>query len=464
MKKLLLAAASLLLVPFGCDDGADPVPVDTACAEGNAIGAACAGVPATPTGDTSGCRAVLTAATAGELDAVLGTTGDGDCVVLEAGQYAAVTLPAGVSLFGRGADAITVDAITVTSGTSVIADVSVETGSVTVQAGAVATLSGTRVLNSAGDAVLIEQGASASIRQSEITAPARHGISAFDVASVTIEQTIVENAEGPGVWLSCTGGCDCTSTASGTIKDSVIRNNRIVGVAVIGASVTFDNVVVADTSVGDNFQAGGGIAASGCSDIDATALTVQNNVDFGMLVDDSSLSLDGGSIDNNLRGLWVQAIGTTRPTDSVSVLNTVLSANEGVGFGVDKASINVSITSSQVTDTKIVPLPVLVNGVSASAMDVGDGMAWLGTSQVTVKDVSLSNNARASLLIDGPVASGSIIENLSSSGTSGASELLQQNLPAGGLQPMTSGTTPAIESDSAERFAIPSEIVIPPSI
>lgn len=464
MKKLLLAASALLFVPFGCDDGDESAPVDTACAEGNTIGAVCAGVPATPTGDTASCNAVLTVATASELDSALSGTSGGDCVVLAAGKYAAVTLPAGVSLIGAGADATTVDAVTVTSGTSGVADLTIESGTLTVRSGAVATLSGTRILDSGGDAVLIEEGASATIRQSEITAPARYGISAFDVASVNIEQTIIEDAEGPGMWLSCAGGCECTSTVSGTIKDTVFRNNRIVGLSFVGASVTLDNVRVADTTVGDNFEAGGGISASGCSDVDATALTVENNVDFGMLVDDSSLSLDGGTIDDNLRGLWVQAIGATRPTDGVSVLNTVLSANEGVGFGVDKASVNVSIASSRILDTKIVPLPVLVNGVSASAMDVGDGMAWLGTSEVTVTNVSLENNARAGLLIDGPVASGSLIEDLALSGTSGTLDLLQQNLPPGGQQPTTSGTTPAIESDSAERFAIPSEIVIPPSI
>ncbi len=464
MKKVALVALGLLVLPIGCDTDETPAPSTTACAEGNTIGDACAGVPTHTTGDTSSCAAVHTVATAGELDAALSGTQAGDCVILEAGRYAAVTLPGGVSLHGRGADLVTVDGITVSAGTSSIADLTVAVAGVVVKDGAEAKLSGTRVENSGDDGLLVEPGASASVKSSEIIGAARYGVSAFDSESVSIAQTVIEGSSGPGLWLQCSGGCACSDTVNGSIENTIVRNNRIVGISVVGAQLELDNVVVADTSVGTRFDAGGGISASGCSDVNATRLTVTGNADFGVLVDDSSLALEEATIDDNLRGLWVQAVGVSRSTDAVRVLDAVISGNEGVGFGVDKASSNVSLERCQITDTQLVALPVLVDGVSANVMDVGDGIAWLGTSEVRLVDVRLDNNARVGVLIDGPVASGSRIEDLTLGPMSGTLDLLQQNLPIDGLKPETSGTTPAIESDAAERLAIPSEVVIPPSI
>lgn len=465
MKRLLLAAVALVLVPFGCSDEQDPVtPEVTTCDEKNTLGDACAGVPSTPTGDQSACATVINVSAAAELDGAVSSAADGDCIVLGAGSYGVVALPAGVSLFGESADTVEVEAIEVSSGTSGIHDVTVASGTITVRTGAEATISGTRVLESVQDGLLLEQGATVEVRSSEITGAGRYGISAFEAGSVTLDGTIIEDGDGPGIWISCMAGCDCSSPVTSSIKNTIIRNNRIVGISFVGASGTLENVTVTDTRVGNSFEAGGGISASACSDIQATELTIASNADFGMLVDDSTLDLASGTIDDNLRGLWVQAIGVSQSSGSVNVTDTVISGNEGVGFGVDGGSVNVTIEKSQITDTKMVPLPVLVNGVSARALDVGDGLSWLGTSQVVARDLTLSNNARVGILIDGPVMSGSAIENLTATNMSGTLEILQQNLPMGGEQPATSGTTPAIESDSSERLAVPTEIAIPPSI
>jgi hypothetical protein len=464
MNRLIIAAAVMLLVPIGCGTDDAPAKVPGTCAEDKTLGDACTGVPSEPMGDTSACTTIHSVATASELDAALSGTSPGDCIVLKAGSYAAVVLPDGVSVYGESADSVTVAGITVTSGTIEVADLTIESGTVTVQTAAVATLSGTRILNSDEDGLVLEAGAAATVRRSEIEGAGRYGVSAFDAGSLDLDGNIIDNNGGPGVWISCSAGCNCSGTVTGTIRNTVIRNNRVVGIAAVGADLTIENVLVSDTTVGSSFDAGGGFSVSACSTVSATDLTITRNADFGMLVDDSSLSLNRATIDDNLRGLWVQGIGATRGSDSVRVSNAVFTGNEGVGFGIDQGAINVSIETSQITDTKMVPLPVLVNGVSANVLDVGDGLAWLGASQVTVTDVTLSNNARVGILIDGPVASGSAIANLVSSGTSGTLDVLQQNLPSGGEQPATSGTTPAIESDTSERLAIPDEIAIPPSI
>ncbi len=465
MRRLLLTVPALVLGSLACGSNRDAVPeASSSCAESKLVGQACVGVPAEPTGDTSACSSVVTVTAASDLPSVLAGKQPGECILLAAGRYASVALPEGVSVFGERTEAVTVDAISVASGTSVIADLTVQSGTLTVKAGADARLSGVRIVDSDTDGLLIESGASVTVKRSEIVGAGRYGISAFDASSVELDGSIVSDIEGPGVWISCTAGCGCSTSVTSSITNSVIRNNRIVGLSVVGASVTIDNVIVSDTTVGSSFEAGGGVSISACSAVDANDLTVSRNVDFGMLVDDSTLTLNQATIDDNLRGMWVQAIGATRSTDSVSVVNAVIRGNQGVGFGVDRNAINVSIERSQITDTRLSALPVLVNGVSASVLDVGDGLAWLGASQLSITDVSLSNNARIGLLIDGPVASGSSIANLATMAASGTLDVLQQNLPAGGEQPLTSGTTPAIDSDSAERLAIPDQIAIPPSI
>jgi hypothetical protein len=100
------------------------------------------------------------------------------------------------------------------------------------------------------------------------------------------------------------------------------------------------------------------------------------------------------------------------------------------------------------TTTKALP----VKGQLGSVQEVGHGIAWLDGSEVTVTGVTLSGNARASVLIDGE-ATGSL-SDLTLTGGDEQKGVVQQSFK-GGKQPGVSGSTPALKTEASEIFMIP---------
>jgi hypothetical protein len=207
----------------------------------------------------------------------------------------------------------------------------------------------------------------------------------------------------------------------------------------------------------------------GCSVVGATGVRVLNNSNFGVLVDNSSATFTlssagvGLEVSNNLRGIWAQHIGQANQ-QTVTIEGATVTGNTGVGLGVDGSSLNVSVTSCAVRDTSMVALPVLVGGVSAGAESVGDGVNWFGASQLKIDGLTVSNSARASVLINGPVAPNSSIARVTLEGNDLSLGILQQNLPVGGTQPQVGPSTPAITTAPGEQLHIADGLGIPPEI
>lgn len=462
-----LITALCLIVPLGCASEEQLPPPTSACPSAQMIGDVCAGVPSEPLCSdgactTGSCSETFAVDDAVSLDGALANAQAGDCIALAPGSYAAVALPEGVSLFGRGADVTTVSSVT-TSGDDVrVRGLTVEGGSVSVVAGT-SRIDAVRILDSGSDAVDVAAGASVTVERSEIKRASRNGVSAFDAGSVTVSATVIADGQGPGIWIESTAGCGATSPVQAVVSDTILRANRIVGISVVGAEVALDHVEVRETTTGSSFDYGGGLSISRCSVVEANLLEVIDNVDFGMLIDDSSVTLTGATVDNNLRGIAIQNIGSTAPA-SVTIEASTVRKNRGVGIGVDGASMGVTVRDSAVVDTAIVALPVKIDEISAGVEEVGDGLAWLGLSQVTLDSVTVSNSARASVLIDGEVASGSNIIDLTLAGGDEQKGIVQQNLPSSGTQPVTSGTTPAVDATATQQFPIPLDVSIPPGI
>jgi hypothetical protein len=476
MKRALFVAAVMMAMPLGCGSD-DPAP-DTntaACAADHVVGAACAGVPSGKLCEGGGCAPASCTSTVfanndADLQAAVGSATDGTCIVLGAGNFSAITLPpVRVGVYAEAPSVTTVSSVTITGGDDVELS-GFSTASVTLSAGT-GRLDALRIENSPNDGVSVGAGASVTIERSEIRSAARYGVSGFDSDSVTLSGSVIEDNSGPGLWLQTgNGGSACGTAAdpsliTGSVSNSVFRKNTLVGIAIARAQlVTIDNVIVADTTVGKDFAGGGGVSVAYCSTVNATDLQILDSADFGMLVHDSSLSLNGGAIDGNLRyGLWIQNVGTSM-LGSVTVNNASLDRNAGVGIGIAENSTNVSINTTSISNTKLVSLPVLVNGVSASADEVGDGINWQGLSQAVLGSVTVSGSARASVLIDGEVASGSSVTNLALEGGDESKGIVQQNLPSSGTQPVTSGTTPSVTTSVSETFSVPSPIEVPPGI
>ena len=252
--------------------------------------------------------------------------------------------------------------------------------------------------------------------------------------------------------------CACDAAIKLSVTSSILRENHIGGISLFGVAATIADVDILSTRRGDEWhytEGGGGLSVAACSSLNAVRTRVLGSEKYGVLVDDSSASLgspleeDGIEVSDNVMGVWVQNISKTAP-QTVTIENARVDANEGVGIGVSGESRGIIICRSAVSGTTSKALPV--KGQLGSVQEVGHGIAWLDASAVTVTGVTLSGNARASVLIDGE-ADGSL-SDLTLTGGDEQKGVVQQNFK-GGKQPGVSGSTPALKTDASEIFMIP---------
>jgi hypothetical protein len=117
--------------------------------------------------------------------------------------------------------------------------------------------------------------------------------------------------------------------------------------------------------------------------------------------------------------------------------------------------VGLIICRSAVKKTSLVS--VLVEG--GGSKDVGDGLLWLGATQIAIDGLALESNARASVVIDGD-ASGSM-KNVTLSGGDEQKGIVQQDY-AGGSQPQVGAGAPAITTSPTAMFSLPKAPDLPP--
>lgn len=189
-----------------------------------------------------------------------------------------------------------------------------------------------------------------------------------------------------------------------------------------------------------------------------------DNEDWGILVDDSDFSLDGGTIDGNLRGIWVQNTVSTG-VERVAILNTKLTGNQGVGFGIAGGSTGVFAENMTIADTLEVSIPVEIDGVSAASELIGEGITWADVSQARLTDITITNSAVKPMTITDEVGTGSVITRMQVDGSMEETQsILHQKLPVGGVTPDWVGSSPTIETTPDQIQGVPSSVAIPPGI
>jgi hypothetical protein len=365
------------------------------------------------------------------------------CIQLADGAYGNVEVPEGFELVGASPDGVKVGALRFTSGRASACRMSVHSG-VSVAASAEGRMQYVHVIDSPGDGVALEQGAAVRIAGSSITGSQRYGVSAFGARSVEVVHSLIDGQQsepahggGPGIWVQCDDVAACASPPTLVLRDSIVRRNRIVGVHVVGAIADIERVHIVETFVGENFESGGGFCASAGSSVVGSGLVVQDNVDFGVLIDSSDAVLEDIDVSRNLRGVWVQHI-----EKSVRISGATLDKNEGVGLALrGETCATVVVEDAVISNTTNVPLPVLVTGVSAAAEVVGDGVQWEGNIVGLFRRVHLHANQRDGFVINGP-ASG-VLEDVTLSGGDEDPGILQQCY-SGGPQPTILGSTPPL--------------------
>jgi hypothetical protein len=431
------------------------------------------------------CAEVVAVANDADLATKLAAATSGTCLALAPGQYGLINLPGGVSLLGRSAASVKLGGVIVGAGSgAVLRGIGVGSSGVELLGGA----SGVRIesVRTTGDpkvsrdGVTLHPGTSATVVTSTLDGAGRMGIFAED-ADVTLDRTVVSGAHVAGIWIqgsSCDATCTCQARPTLTANSSIIRDNHRLGLSARGTVVNLSCTDVTGTQVGDTYefgQRGGGVTAAECSDVSATKLRVLDSADWGVLIDGSIAKLgsekspdDTVEISRNKRGLWVQNVvesvvqgtGCMDVGGCVALHNGTLMENRGVGIGVAGETRGMIICKATVMNTFSVNLPVSDEmGKLGFLKAVGDGLNWLDGSEVVIEALTLADNERQSLLIDGP-ASGNIM-SMSLSGSDVTNAPLQQNLAMGDAQP-TLGSGVSLASQETRKFAVPLPLALPP--
>jgi hypothetical protein len=164
-------------------------------------------------------------------------------------------------------------------------------------------------------------------------------------------------------------------------------------------------------------------------------------------------------MNNGFGGLWIQnqADGQT-----VAVHNALVAGNQAVGVGLS-ASKGVTIDgATQIMNTAMHLSGVSLNGMdSATQAQVGDGVSWIKGAEAELSDVSLSGNARQSIIIDGPVGTGSGIDNPTLTNGDDGKGIVIQRVAATDTVPDITGTTTLTRAPTAIPVAIPPAFTAP---
>ncbi|HZO12049.1 MAG TPA: hypothetical protein VFB62_02285 [Polyangiaceae bacterium] len=397
------------------------------------FGAACVGAPGGELcGDdycTEGanCSEVIEVENDADLQSAAGRAAAGSCIAVAPGDYGAVSLAGGVSLLGKGADAVRIRQLSYSGGSgSLVRGVEVQNG-VTIDGTTGVQLDSIRVVGGS-IGVDAKNGASIALAHTTISGTALYGIFA-DGSSVAMSQTIVQDTQGAGVWTQCAGdgGCACTDKPSLEINDSLVRRTKLVGVSVRGTRTSMHHVDIREIRDFNFSTQGGGFAASQCSELDLTGIHIENTDAFGVLISRSSGKLGGGLdefgiiIVNSRVGCWLDAVGADG-LQPLEVNGLDVDSVHGVGLGLGLESKGIIIVNSKIANTKLKTLPVMGGG----SEDVGDALVWNEGVQADVQGITISSTARHPVLLDGNVGVGSKLTSLTLAGGDESKGILQQ--------------------------------------
>jgi hypothetical protein len=452
----------LCLLLLGCsDETVTPHPITSACAyqvAGTCVGASTQALCAQAACVAGvACEKVLPVANDAELAAAVGSAQPGDCIALAPGQYSAVTVPASVSLLGKGVAEVSVAGVVLAGGNgAVVRGMTIGGGGLRLEATMGALIDTVSVVDSAIDGIEAAQGASFSAVGVDVRGAARYGISAFDSGTITLERVAVSGSQGPGLWAQCASGCDCASKPMITVTTSLITDNKTVGVSLAGVIGVLQTVDITEhAELG--FDPSGGMAVHGCAQLSMVGSRLLDNSSYGLLVDHASATIGGPTpaeaveISRNQYGAWVQQLEADG-SQPVGFDHCVLEANQAVGLGLSGESKGIMFWNSGVLGTLAKIVPAYDQGVAKQA-EIGDAISWSDFSGADVKNVTLSGNARAAILIDGDVAQGSSIASLVLSGGDEQKGVVQQNLPVGGMAPMVDATVSVQQSTTTVPIA-----------
>ena len=373
-----IALAWLVTAALGCSSTEGPaapvgecdarVRIDGICPGDLTTAAICGGADCT--GGVT-CASVIMVDAPAELAAKAAGAKSGACIILAAATYPAVTLPAGVSLFGRGSSSTKIAGIATTGGkTATLRGMLVAEGGIDVVGPGKLEI----------DRVIVRDGDP-------------HGIHATDT-NLRVHATTIEGPAGTsadGIFVQCAGE-PCSFPPQVDLDLVRIRNVGVVGLWTRGAQMNLRGVeIVGIRKDAKRLQYGRGFEADAGADITATGLVIKDCRDVGMLVDFSDIKLSNFLIAKNQRGVQLQG------TKVATLENFEITDNLGVGITLHRGAAGVVIQNGRVASTTLTLMPTDVLGESDQ---IGDGIEWLGGSHADIKStVTIEGSGRRAAIV-----------------------------------------------------------------
>jgi hypothetical protein len=324
------------------------------------------------------------------------------------------TVPAGVTLAGRGIGTTTVawsgtdtPALRIGSGTAaaVVTDLTVETdGSAGILARGDGAVEVRRVAVRAtrGIAVGVEGFRSASLEDVRLDGPvtaanaaswpadvtsadtATHGLVAVRVADLSLVRFETHGFAGFG-GLAVDAATDWRGGSASA--------NLGVGLMLHGGSGTLEDVEVCGTFQGVRLVPAYGLVFAGGADVSTARLEVCEGEGYGMLHDDvGAMHVDLSAHDNGDAAIWIQRC----PWFELSGADTLLERNRFAGVVV-RESGNVIVRNATIDASAL----AIRTFAETGSVRVGDGVQVVRpTGIVSLESVSLANNERVGVLLD----------------------------------------------------------------
>ncbi len=407
VRRLVLAGLLASLSACSANSSSPPAP---SCDDLTKSSGVCPGT-STQSVSQAMCTATVSVTDPASLGAAVSLAKPGTCLLLGAGSFPAIDLPAGVHVVGKGESATTVAGFLVRGGGSVIG-----------------ALAASGAIEGAGTGALrLDQ-----VRSSSVTGA---GVNVEDLDLTVVDSTISQ-ATVLGLAAGCSTRCK-TDRPKVDLQRSLFAGNSGVGVWLHGVDAKVEYVEIRDTKpIKSSF--GRGLDVSADATFTAKHFVVSNSAEAGLVATASTASLEDFSLARNgYFGLQLSAM------KSATLTNFVLRENGGVGLLVD-ASQGIIVQGGQILDTK--KLSMLTDGGGVG--EVGDGMNWRGNSSVSVKATRFANSGRQAIIVQGK-NSGDLDAKLE--GTDATTGIIVQGLDTGtdsGI--IVQGLTPKVMAKGSE--------------
>jgi len=293
----------------------------------------------------------------------------GTCLVLGGGSYPAVTLAPGVSLIGKGSGSTAIEGITT-------------------KGAAAATIRGVKV---GAGGIVVSGAGTLNIDKVLVSGATTYGIAATGT-TLNVTASTIDHTGSFGLFSLCKADC-LPSRTKLTLDRVFVHQAKLVGVWVHGGvDVTIDGVQIDKTAAG-SFLYGRGLEIAEGATVDGKRLAVVDNVDVGIFVDGGSVKLTSFTASRNVRGVQLQAI----PEGGGKLEDFAVIDNQALGIGIANGSKGLIVQGGLVASTKAYNVPVDIGGIQ----NVGDGINWLGGSEVTIaSSVKIEGSARRPVIID----------------------------------------------------------------